>query len=128
MKKIVRLTESDLHKIVKESVQKILKESNRKLVKEWDEYEDEDDDDLQWRIDDICSEFGDGPVLINGVLGLWDGKKRIQPTPCSDIRTAISRCIGRDGMLEDIDTDGETVMVKVYHHDGMNNFEITRYD
>jgi len=28
MKKIIRLTESDLHKIVKESVNKILKEAN----------------------------------------------------------------------------------------------------
>ncbi len=32
MKKVVRLTESDLHKIVKESVKRVLKESNRNEV------------------------------------------------------------------------------------------------
>ena len=131
-KKLIRLTESDLHKIVKESVQRIIKENSKRtkrIIREFDEVDDfEDDDNIDWRIDDICMEFGDGEVLINGVLGLWDGKKRIQPTPCSDIRSAIQKCIGRDGEImtpNDIEFDGETVSLKVSHHDGTNNFEIT---
>lgn len=133
-KKLIRLTESDLHRIVKESVKKIIKENKKtkKVVREFDEYDDfEDDDNLDWRIDDICMEFGDGEVLINGVLGLWNGKRRIEPTPCSDIRSAIQKCIGRDGEImspNDIWFDGETVSLKVCHHDGTNNFEITHYD
>ena len=39
MKKVIRLTESDLHRIVNESVQRILKES------EWDTYLQQDDDE-----------------------------------------------------------------------------------
>ena len=39
MKKVIRLTESDLHRIVNESVKRILKES------EWDTYLQQDDDE-----------------------------------------------------------------------------------
>ena len=39
MKKVIRLTESDLHRIVNESVRRILKES------EWDTYLQQDDDE-----------------------------------------------------------------------------------
>jgi len=37
MKKLIRLTESDLHKIVKESTKKILKEitMNKNIIKKW---------------------------------------------------------------------------------------------
>ena len=132
LKRKVKLTESDLHRIVKESVNRIIKENKRRFVREWDDNEQfEDEDDFEWRIDDICADFGNGEVLINGVLGLWDGKKRILPTPCSDIRSAIQKCIGRDGEImspNDIEFDGETVSLKVCHHDGTNNFEITHYD
>ena len=113
-KKLIRLTESELHKIVKESVNRIIKENSRRtkrMIREFDEY---DDDNVDLRVDDICMEFGDGEVLINGVLGLWNGKKRIQPTPCSDIRSAIQKCIGRDGGImspNDIEFDGETVFI-----------------
>lgn len=134
-KQLIRLTEADLHRVIKESVNRIIQEhtyNNKKMIREWDEDGQwEEGDDLEWRIDDICSEFGDGEVLINGVLGLWNGKRRIQPTPCSDIRSAIQKCIGRDGEImspNDIEFDGETVSLTVSHHDGRNNFEITRYD
>lgn len=134
-KKLIRLTESDLHRIVKESVKRIIKENSiraKRIIREFDEDDDfEDDDNVDWRIDDICMEFGDGEVLINGILGLWNGKKRIQPTPCSDIRSAIQKCIGRDGEImtpNDIEFDGEKVSLKVSHHDGTNNFEITHND
>lgn len=118
MKKIVRLTEREIRKMVTESL--------KRALREWDEDDEMDEDDMEWRIDDICSEFGDDEVIVNGILDLWDGQHKIKPTPCPNMRSAIQRCIGRDGMLEDIDTDGTTVFVKVYHHDGMNRFEITR--
>lgn len=125
----MRLTEGRLRGIIRNAVRGVLRENNPRLVREWDDDEQEGDE-LEWLVDDICAEFGDGEVLINGVLGLWDGKKRIQPTPCSDIRSAIKKCIGRDGEMssDDIEFDGETVSLKVHHHDGTNNFEITHYD
>ena len=129
--RLTRLTEGRLRGLVHEAVTSVLKENNPRLVREWDDDEEQEGDDLEWLIDDICAEFGDGEVLINGVLGLWDGKKRIHPTPCSDIRSAIEKCIGRDGEImspDDIEFDGETVSLNVHHHDGTNNFEITHYD
>ena len=138
--------ENYIHGIVKETVNRMLKEASiypgfdssvtNGIGGEDDEFENDefeatDEEQLEWRIDDVCMEFGSGEVLINGVLGLWDGKKRIQPTPCSDIRSAIQKCIGRDGEImspNDIEYDGETVSLKVSHHDGTNNFEITHYN
>lgn len=140
-KKTIRLNESALHRIIKESVRKVLREAsiypgyNSSVSNEFDDEDDQfepsEEEEMEWRIDDICMEFGSGKVLINGVLGLWNGKKRIQPTPCSDIRSAIMKCVGSDGNImspNDIEYDGETVSLKVSHHDGVNNFEITHYD
>ena len=122
MKRRIRLTESDLRNIVKKSVKRVLRE--------WDEDEYDDGSDIEWAIDDICEEFGDGEVEISGVLGLWDGQHTIEPETSPDIRSAIYRCIGRDGEImspEDINFDGaDTVTLSVSHHDGTNNFEITR--
>jgi len=45
-KKLIRLTESDLHKIVKESVNRIIKENNqraRKMIREFDDYDNYDE-------------------------------------------------------------------------------------
>ncbi len=49
MKQIIKLTESDLHKIIKESVNKILKEANwsNALYDPGDGYHDDDDDDYE---------------------------------------------------------------------------------
>ena len=38
-KKLIRLTESDLHRIVKESVKRVLKESKPRLLREMDDYQ-----------------------------------------------------------------------------------------
>ena len=51
MKQIIRLTESDLHKIVKESVEKILKEESvvaQDPTQEPYDEDDEDDDERYW--------------------------------------------------------------------------------
>lgn len=44
-KKLIRLTESDLHRIVKESVNRVLKENNRRtkrMIREFDDYDEYD--------------------------------------------------------------------------------------
>ena len=56
MRQIIRLTESDLHKIVKESVNRILKENETWREEDWNpshpDYkrldDDDEDDDLDW--------------------------------------------------------------------------------
>ena len=133
-KKLIRLTESDLHRIVKESVNKVLRENHknfqRTMIREFDDDDYEDSDDIEWRIDDICDEFGNSPVLIKGTLGLWDGQKRIIPVEAENMRSAIYKCIGRDGEIMspndiDFDYDRKIVTLTVHHHDGTNNFKIT---
>lgn len=45
-KKLIRLTEGDLHRIVKESVNRVLKESNRRtkrMIREFDDYDNYDE-------------------------------------------------------------------------------------
>lgn len=118
MKRRIRLTESDLRRIVNNSVKRVLRE--------WEE--EEDYFDPTYLIDDICDEFGDGPVVITGTLGLWDGKHNIRPVECEDIRSAIMKCIGSDGQLmdeDDLTFDGIDVHVKSHHHDGTNEFTIS---
>lgn len=117
-RKIIRLTEGDLKHIVSESVKRILKE--------WEE--EEEDFDPTYLIDQICEEFGDDPVVITGTFGLWNGKHKIKPVECDDIRSAIMKCIGRDGELmdeNDLTFDGTDVHVKSHHHDGVNEFTIS---
>lgn len=109
-------------------INRAITESIKKVLKEDDEFED-DFDDTEYLIDDICEEFGDGEVVINGTLGLWDGEHTIRPVTCRDIRSAIRKCIGRDGEIfgsEDISFDGDAVNINVHHHDGTNSFTITR--
>lgn len=121
-KRIIRLNESELNRVIIESV--------KRVIREWDEDSQlEEGDEMEWYIDDVIDEFGGGPVVITGTLGLWDGKHEIQPVECEDIRSAIYKCIGRDGELlspDDLFINGDTVRVIVHHHDGQNVFTITR--
>jgi vacuolar-type H+-ATPase subunit H len=48
-KKLIRLTEQDLHKIVKESVNRIIKENNqraRKIIREFDDYDEFEEEEF----------------------------------------------------------------------------------
>ena len=144
-KSIIRLTESDLYRIISESVRRILKEDEAQYGGEYDGQEESDDsydeqgydnetdydhngsNDIDEKVDDICYEFGDGPVTIKGTLGLWDGKHDIRPVNCSDIRTAIRKCLGNDGEIlssSNISYDGDIVNLVVSHHDGQNVFRL----
>lgn len=144
-KSIIRLTESDLHRIISESVRRILKEDEAQYGGEYDGQEESDDsydeqgydnetdydhngsNDIDEKVDDICYEFGDGPVLIQGTLHLWDGEHVIKPVRCNDIRTAINKCIGKDGKImrsNNIEYDGHVVNLIVSHHDGRNMFRL----
>lgn len=84
-------------------------------------FDDEFDEDFgNWRVN-----VGDCPVVITGVLGLWDGQHEIIPTRAEDLPEAVYRC------LEDLnsiyeDEDGN-FCIDAYHHDGCNHFKIMKY-
>lgn len=133
MKTIIRLTESDLHNIVSNSVRRILREAEDPYYDNEEGYETESDfdhngsNDIDEIIEDVCAQFGEGPVTIKGTLGLWDGKHEIQPVNCPDIMTAIQKCIGNDGEItrsSNISYDGDVVNLIVSHHDGQNIFKL----
>ena len=116
--------EDVLDNIVDESVRRFLREEEEMAAGAGNEEEYDDIDEI---VEDICAQFGDGPVTIKGTLGLWDGKHVIQPVNCPDIMTAIQKCIGNDGEIilsSDISYDGDVVNLIVSHHDGQNIFKL----
>ena len=63
------------------------------------------------------------PVSVTGTLGLWDGPHDIIPTVLGSVYDAIIEC---SRSADDVDVewnDGE-IIVKGYHHDGVNIFYI----
>jgi len=85
---------------------------------------------IEERIEIIADLFGEGEVVINGTLGLWDGKHTIYPVNCPNIISAIERCLGRDCEFIDeddlqYDDDNHVVNVKAHHHDGTNCFVLS---
>lgn len=74
-------------------------------------------------IDEITyNKLGTLECVIEGVLGLWNGKYTIIPT--NDILTnCITRCIGESDEVEIYEEDG-VLKIDGYHHDGCNHFTI----
>lgn len=71
-------------------------------------------------------------VVIKGYVGLWDGKHKIVPERCEDLKEAIDKCCNIRGDWNAIiyfekDEEGdEHLYVEVPHHDGTNLFEIQK--
>lgn len=84
------------------------------------EYENDKED-----IKDII-DGADSPCLIEGSLGLWDGRHIIESKYFEDLDSAIDACIS--GSINDVkvelDLEHGTIEVSAYHHDGCNTFTI----
>lgn len=65
--------------------------------------------------------------VINGKLGLWDGRHTIEPVECDTLEDAIRKCWSSCIDVEVYLEDG-VVYVNAMHHDGTNCFEITPID
>ena len=95
----------------------------------WDWVSDcirEDYDLLQEELS--AGKYGDKFFAVYGVLGLWDGKHEICPNPqiSEGLVPTIKKCYGRS--IDDFEvlfdeTDGK-IIIKAYHHDGTNVFEL----
>lgn len=64
------------------------------------------------------------PVICAGYLGLWDGRHPIYAKRFDSVRDAIAACMGRDIEQMDVEYVDGAIMVRAYHHDGTNLFEI----
>ena len=71
------------------------------------------------------SKENDGPVLVTGTLGLWNGTKTIYPTKCDCLFDAVEKCIGSSDGAKVTFSNG-VVIVEAYHHDGTNRFTINK--
>lgn len=62
--------------------------------------------------------------VIEGSLGLWNGRTTIKPIVVCGIMNAINRCFRRS--IHDLDATLDTrdgvIYVNAYHHDGTNSF------
>ena len=98
------------------------------------EYYDWVSDNIQMNLDDLFDDlnhgkYADKSFAIYGVLGLWDGKHEIYPNPqiSEGLVPTIKKCYnGRS--IDDFEilfdeSEGKFI-VKAYHHDGTNVFEI----
>lgn len=73
-----------------------------------------------------CNKLNDNEFEIQGVLGLWNGDHKIYPTRINTLTKAIYKCLGEaDDFLIEEDRYGN-LMVKSYHHDGVNRFVIKK--
>ena len=63
-------------------------------------------------------------LTVNGVLGLWDGKRTIKPVRMH-LEQIIYACIEDCDEFELYEEDG-ALKLDAYHHDGTNCFTITR--
>ena len=96
----------------------------------WDWVSDcirEDYDLLQEELS--AGKYGDKFFAVYGVLGLWDGKHEICPNPqiSEGLVPTIKKCY-EGSSIDDVDvlfdeTEGK-IIVKAYHHDGTNVFEL----
>ena len=100
-----------------------------------EDFEDMDEDALDeavveninqdWEcfIDNITySNLGTSECVIEGVLGLWDGKHTIQPV-YANLGQCITKCVSNGNEVEIYEEDGE-LKIDAYHHDGTNHFTI----
>ena len=96
---------------------------------------DSDEDFYQWageqqRLDfeDLIanlkySAYGKDSVMVVGTLGLWYGKRDIEPTYFENVEKAIYACIS-NCELKSMERVGNTIEIVVAHHDGRNCFTL----
>ena len=75
-----------------------------------------------------CSSLNEGTYEIQGVLGLWNGKKPIIPERHETLTATINRIISdRDVNSFTIGEDQwGNLLISTYHHDGQNLFTIKK--
>lgn len=70
-------------------------------------------------------------IVVTGYFGAWDGRHKIFPERCKDIREAIDKCCSirgdwnADVYFETDENGTEHLIVGVSHHDGSCRYEIS---
>lgn len=92
---------------------------NNESTADWEDFE------AEVKCYDHKDKKSDGYV-VTGSLGLWDGRRDIQPTLFNTLIGAIEKCIsGCDYIEVSYDDEEDVIVVSASHHDGTNHFVIT---
>lgn len=89
---------------------------------EWATYESESDIDAF--IENVRYLYFDKPVVVDGNLGLWDGRKEVEQTYFDNPIDAVYACINNANAVI-IDKVGNHIEIISLHHDGRNYFTLT---
>ncbi len=69
--------------------------------------------------------FNNDTFVINGELGLWNGRPTIEPKVVDGLIEAIATCNTNSIEYLIVKQDGKNVYVTAIHHDGRNEFTIS---
>lgn len=61
--------------------------------------------------------------VVTGSLGLWHGRRDIEPKVFPSLKSAINECVANMDYVILTEDEG-VIKVEAIHHDGRNNFEI----
>ena len=132
MKKVIKLKESELKNIIKESVKKIISESfgvqgDVVLYNSMNGYDNSEYDlELEW--EDCMKTLQDidnaSECVVIGNVGTWNGNHDIYPDRVIKLTDAVRKCLKNadDAIITQM-SDG-TIKVENSHHDGRNSFTI----
>ena len=95
------------------------------------------DDDIsfeEWKEDELDADWNDlldnikyggfnNKCIVEGSLGLWNGRHDITPLICDTLTSAITKCVG-EGIFVEIWLENGSLNVSSTHHDGTNEFQI----
>lgn len=71
----------------------------------------------------LASGYLQGPVVITGTVGRWNGRFDIPPEICSTFKEAYRKCSSE--MLDvDVDYDTRCIHIAGHHHDATNYFDV----
>lgn len=72
------------------------------------------------------SSLKNAPVVVTGVLGLWDGQHTIQPKKFENLNDALAACGTECDEFEIWEDRYGNFYFEGYHHDGHNHFCIKK--
>ena len=65
-----------------------------------------------------------GPVVVTGTIGRWNGSGKIVPVLFDSFKEAWTKMMGRDTLDVDVTYDTQCIHVTGRHHDASNFFDV----
>ena len=83
-------------------------------------------EDFEYITDTINNLLKKSAGILTGSLGLWDGQHEINPVKIEDFKEDIIYKLKNTNRLEiNFSREEKAIIIKNYHHDGVNSYELT---